>query len=71
MLSMMPGSRCARGQRQLDTTVNRGTYASVDSGDRNERARGSAATVHDVHLRARDVELGALECARCMQGNLG
>lgn len=46
------------------------THPGVHTRNRDERARGAAPAVLDVHLRAPDVELRALERARDVQRDL-
>jgi hypothetical protein len=47
-----------------------GILGLVRARERDERARCSAAPTSDGKLCARDVQLGAVEAAGCVQGNM-
>ena len=69
MLMRMPGSYWS-GIRSGAVTCKMGTYASVDTGDRDEGAGVAVATVRDVELRTADVELGAAVGAGDVESDL-
>lgn len=71
MLSRMPGSYCEDHERDPSRcTKNKDTYTSVDSRNRDQRTRSSAAAIDDVNLSAANVELCSSVSTCGMKGNL-